>query len=160
MRRNILQTTKKLKMQIEKINGIGRAALNNEVARISKEVEEGNLDPLEVHIKAKYLIALATEVVKNTLGYALGEAEKFKDQGGPVPGVKLSVRSGSVRLNYQGDIEYAHLHAELKRRENLLKEAYKADQNGGLYIDKETNEVVEPPKIKSVDKDSVSVTFV
>jgi hypothetical protein len=125
---------------------------------IKKAIEAGEMDALEVHMKAKYLLKALKQIADISEEQALDEADKYSKEERNKFGAKFSPSYGRDTYDYSQDEEYAFHQRNMKEREAKLKEALKlADKfNGAAIIDGEEVPIVP---VKSKGKRVLTVSF-
>ena len=133
--------------EIKNYNDLSKESLEKVTSFYSEAIEKGQVDPLEVHLKAKYFTKLFGEISKLSAYPAITEAEKYKDKS--LMSCEFSVRNLPDKHDLMQDEEYARLHTELKARESLLKDAIAAKKKGTAVVDG-NGEIIEAPPMVSV----------
>lgn len=119
-------------------------------------INEGELNPLEAHAKAKAIVAALTAVIKATESLAHDEASKYSAKTFEAFGAQVTLKDGAVTPNYRDDMVWSDLKNELDAREELLKLAFKSKD--AEIIDTTTGEVVRKVSPKYA-KSSISIQF-
>lgn len=148
------------------------------VSRVESEVQNGHIDPLELHIKARYISDLTSRISDFAKPLAVDKALEYNKEDRNLAGASFFTRNSADVLDYESDQEYQKikdqvkemedlvfqdpgyiaLKESLKDREEKLKKAHKMADDGHMFMD-ENAEVVEPPKVKSFGKTSIVVQF-
>ena len=119
-------------------------------------INEGELNPLEAHAKAKAIVAALTTVIKATEDLARDEASKYSAKTFEAFGAQVTLKDGAITPDYKEDSVWVELKAKVKEREDLLKTAFKSKD--AEIIDTNTGEVV--PKLPpNCAKSSISIQF-
>src|SRR6476659_5629751 len=106
-------------MQLDLINNsIDKKSLENISEALLIKVMDGDLNPLELNIRAKALIKCLEDAIKKTEKFAVEEAEKY-GKGSELLGVKFSISESGNRLDYDSDSEYYSIKEKLKKREEV-----------------------------------------
>lgn len=135
-------------------NGVTKKQISNYVDQIKQQVQEGNADPIKIAAQAKGMAELAEELRGSIESEAMNEADKYK--GSSVYGCKVELSNTGVKIDLDADPDYAELKEKLKRREDLLKCAFKSKDP---VIDGETGEVVPAPPVKNPSKQTLKLTI-
>lgn len=133
-------------------------SIQTEVDKIKKEIEAGNLNPLDVYIKAKYLKDITESLMKQIKAPVKEEIDLYSKADSVKFGAKFSIRNGYEILDYSSDSEYKELEEKIKDRKELLKEA-RNSQKKGIALVTEDADIIEPPEVKSIVEDSIIITF-
>ena len=119
-------------------------------------IEDGELNALEAHAKAKAILAAITDVIKSTEDLAQDEAAKYGSKTFEAFGAQVTLKEGTITPDYAQDAVWSDLKAQLKAREELLKVAMKTKD--AQITDTTTGEVV--PKVQpKYAKSSISIQF-
>lgn len=127
------------------------------IAVTTAAINDGQIDPLSAHVRAKAVIKALDAIIKLTEDHAFQESYKYPGKTFHAFGAELQVREGSEGPNLEMDGTYIDLKAAMKDREALLKQAYKMREKVAIYDHVTGEEVpVLPPKFT---KGSISVSF-
>lgn len=119
-------------------------------------IEDGELNALEAHAKAKAILAALTEVVEATEDLARDEAAKYGAKTFEAFGATVTLKEGAMKPDYAQDAVWVDLKAKVNAREELLKIAMK--KKDAEIADTTTGEVV--PKVQpKYAKSSISIQF-
>ena len=119
-------------------------------------IEDGELNALEAHAKAKAILAALTDVIKATEDLAQDEAAKYSAKTFEAFGAQVNLKDGAMTPDYAQDAGWVNLKAKMKAREDLLKLARKLKDVE--ITDTNTGEVV--PKVQpKYAKSSISIQF-
>lgn len=130
--------------------------IEQEVMSYVSSIEHGYLDPLEIHIKAKWFAKLFSEIAQVSLDGAIDEARKYTD--GAFRGVKFEIKNVPDTYAFEEDIEYFRISESLKSRRAALKRAIAAKKKGGTIISADGEEI-PPPPMKKAGGETISVKF-
>jgi hypothetical protein len=119
-------------------------------------IEDGELNALEAHAKAKAIVAALTDVIKSTEDLAQDEAAKYGAKSFEAFGANITRKEGAATPDYAQDAVWVQMRDTLKAREELLKTAMKS--KGVEIIDTNTGEVV-PQVQPKYSKSSISIQF-
>ena len=120
-------------------------------------IDEGELNPLEAHAKAKAIMAALKDVIDQTEQQARDEADKYGGKSFQAFGAKVTLKDGNITPNYSDDPEWVAIKKQLTDREELLKLAFKSKDVE--ITDTNTGEVV--PKVSAkYAKSSISIQFI
>lgn len=119
-------------------------------------IEDGELNPLEAHAKAKAIMAALKTVIDATEDLARDEAEKYSSKMFDAFGAKVTLKDGAITPDYTQDPVWVGLKEQVKAREELVKLAFKSKD--AEIIDTTTGEVVPKVAPKST-KSSISIQF-
>jgi len=119
-------------------------------------IDEGDLNPLEAHAKAKAIMAALKDVIDQTEQQARDEADKYGGKSFQAFGAKVTLKDGNVTPNYDEDALWVSIKQQLKDREELLKLAFKSKD--AEITDINTGEVVPRVSAKYA-KSSISIQF-
>ena len=137
-------------------NQLTKQSLNEWAAAMVSLIEDGELNPLEAHAKAKAIVAALTDVIKSTEDLAQDEAAKYGSKTFEAFGAQVTLKEGAVTPDYAQDPVYVQMKEALKAREDLLKTAMKTKD--AQIIDTYTGEVVPVVQPKYA-KSSISIQF-
>lgn len=119
-------------------------------------IEDGELNALEAHAKAKAILAALTDVIKRTEDLAQDEAMKYGGKTFEAFGASITLKDGAVTPDYTQDPVWVQMKEALKAREDLVKMAMKGKDVE--IIDTNTGEVV--PKVQpKYAKSSITIQF-
>ena len=120
-------------------------------------IEGGNVDPLEMHIKAKAVKKVVDEVIKKTDDIVREEASKYGAKRFERFSAVIQMKEASESPDYAEDPIWQQLNAKLKAREEQLKQAFQM-RGKGVLIDEDTGEqvLVVPPKFT---KGNITISF-
>ena len=119
-------------------------------------IEDGELNALEAHAKAKAILAALTDVIKRTEDLAQDEAMKYGSKTFEAFGASVTLKDGAVTPDYAQDPVWVQMKEALKAREDLIKVAMKTKDVE--VIDTTTGEVV--PRVQpKYAKSSISIQF-
>jgi hypothetical protein len=131
-----------------------------EIAQIAQQltnrINEGEVNPVEAHIKLKAIVKALEVTIKATEQTVAEEAEKH-GKTFQAFGAEVTLKEGSFTPNYEEDAVYADLKAQLKAREELLKIAFR--QAGRTAIFDETTGEQIPVCTAKATKSSIAVSF-
>lgn len=113
-------------------------------------VFENNVSALETDVKLKAF----EEIIKISRLAIEGKVKEEIGANATFSGVKTEIRNGYAAYNYEEDSTYASLNAQLKAREEILKQAAKSESE--IVID---GELITKVSVKSYSKDSIIYTF-
>ena len=119
-------------------------------------IDNGDLNPLEAHAKAKAIMAALKDVIDQTEQQARDEADKYGGKTFQAFGAKVTLKDGNVTPNYDEDAVWNSIKQQLKDREELLKLAFKSKD--AEITDTTTGEVVPRVSAKYA-KSSISIQF-
>jgi hypothetical protein len=135
---------------------LSKQSLGEWSTEMVKLIEDGELNPLEAHAKAKAIVAALTDVIKRTEDLAQDEAAKYGAKTFDAFGASVTLKDGAVTPNYSEDAVYVEIQSKLKAREEILKLAFKSKDVE--ITDTTTGEVV--PKVSpKYAKSSISIQF-
>jgi len=119
-------------------------------------IQDGELNPLEAHAKAKAIMSALKAVIDATESLARDEAAKYSAKTFEAFGAQVTLKDGAITPDYEQDAEWVRLKEQVKAREELLKLAFKAKDVE--ITDTTTGEVV--PKVQpKYAKSSISIQF-
>lgn len=155
-----LTLTKRKKKMLDLITLTSGQLSKDSLAAWSKKmialIEDGELNALEAHAKAKAIVAALTDVIKSTEDLAQDEAAKYGSKAFEAFGAVVTLKEGAMTPDYAQDSVWVNLKAQLKAREEVLKIAMKS--KGTEIADTATGEVV--PKVQpKYAKSSISIQF-
>jgi hypothetical protein len=131
-----------------------------EIAQIAQHltdrINEGEVNPVEAHIKLKAIVKALEVTIKATEQTVADEAFKH-GKTFQAFGAEVTIKEGSLTPNYEEDAVYADLKAQLKAREELLKIAFR--QAGRTAIFDETTGEQIPVCTAKATKSSIAVSF-
>ena len=120
-------------------------------------IDDGELNPLEAHAKAKAIMAALKDVIDQTEQQARDEADKYGGKSFQAFGAKVTLKDGSITPNYSDDAVWVAIKKQLTDREELLKLAFKSKD--AEITDTTTGEVL--PKVSGKgSKSSISIQFI
>lgn len=143
-----------MKLSIFENETVSKKDIENLATSIIVDIEDGNKDPLKIHIQAKALIDVFSQIAERSLSAAMSEAYKHSDKSFEFIGAKVEFKSTGDRFDYEKDDEYRKLKEQLKAREDLLKQACKSSAT--LVID---DEVIPKVPIKSPSKQTLAISI-
>lgn len=143
-----------MKITVFENESVSKADIENLATSIIVDIEEGNKDPLKVHIQAKALIDVFSQIAERSLSAAMAEAYKHSDKTFEFIGAKVEFKNTGDRYDFEKDQEYKRIKDSLKAREDLLKQALKSAAT--LVID---DEVVPKVPIKTPSKATLAVSI-
>jgi accessory colonization factor AcfC len=131
-----------------------------EIAQIAQQltdrINEGEVNPIEAHIKLKAIVKALEATIKATEDIVRDEAEKHGKTFSAF-GAEIQVKEGALTPDYSHDQVWSDLQASMKAREELLKMAFRNAGKATVY-DEATGEAVPVCPAKGT-KPSISVTF-
>jgi len=133
-----------------------KASLDEWAKGMVSLIEEGELNPLEAHAKAKAIMSALKSVIDSTEDLARDEADKYSSKTFEAFGAKVTLKDGAITPDYTEDPIWAGLKEKVKAREELIKLAFKAKDVE--IIDTTTGEVV-PKVAPKCAKSSISIQF-
>ena len=138
-------------------SNVGKEDIAIYAANMISLVEEGEVNPLEFHIKAKALSKALADVIAKTEELTREEAMKYSQKQFEAFGATIQLKEGADTPDLDIDPILRELKAKVKDREELLKQAYKMKGKGEI-VDHSTGEFVPalPPK---PTKSSIAITF-
>jgi hypothetical protein len=138
-------------------SNVGKEDIAIYAANMISLVEEGEADPLELHIKAKALTKALSILIDKTEESTWIEAKKYGGKSFEAFGATIQLKEGADTADLDIDPILRELKAKVKDREELLKQAYKMKGKGEI-VDPSTGEFVPalPPK---PTKSSIAITF-
>jgi len=143
-----------MNLSIFENESVSKKDIENLATSIIVDIEEGNIDPLKIHIQAKALIEVFSQISERSLSAAMSEAYKHSDKSFEFIGAKVEFKSTGDRYDYEKDEEYARIKGLLKEREDLLKQAVKSKAT--LVID---DEVIPKVPVKSPSKATLAISI-
>lgn len=148
-------TENTLRKAIENPVPLTKQEINSIADAILLKVMDGELNPLETHIKAKAIVQTFEKIASETQGYALDEAEKYGKEGS-IMGVSFKISSTGDRYDYEADPTYKKLKDELKKREEVLKMAAKTTMQ---IADDDSGEIIPKVPLKASSKATLNVSI-
>jgi hypothetical protein len=138
-------------------SNVGKEDIAIYAANMISLVEEGEVNPLEFHIKAKALSKALADVIAKTEELTREEAMKYSQKQFEAFGATIQLKEGADTPDLDIDPILRELKYKVKDREELLKQAYKMKGKGEI-VDPSTGEFVPalPPK---PTKSSIAITF-
>lgn len=136
---------------------INKKTISSLAAGLVESVENGNIDPLEIHLKAKAIKYAMDEVIKKTDEIVLDEAKKHGKSFERF-GAMVILKEGADTCDYTQDDEYQRIDAMLKDRKEKLSLAYKMAQKGQIMVDSETGEQIPVMPAKPT-KPTITIQF-
>jgi hypothetical protein len=122
---------------------------------IVQSVNNGRVNPLDAYMQSKFIIECLEEANQLIKEEAMQEAARYPKGDRVRLGVAFDLREGQERIDYDADPEYARIKAELKAREELLKQATKGK---GETLDPGSGEVIAKLPIKGTAP-AIAITF-
>ena len=133
-----------------------KASLDQWANDMAMLIQDGELNPLEAHAKAKAIMSALKSVIDATESLARDEADKYGGKSFEAFGAQVTLKDGAVTPSYEDDAVWVHLKEQVKAREELLKLAFKSKDVE--ITDTTTGEVV--PKVQpKYAKSSISIQF-
>jgi len=138
-------------------SNVGKEDIAIYAANMISLVEDGEVNPLEFHIKAKALSKALADVIAKTEELTREEAMKYSQKQFEAFGATIQLKEGADTPDLDIDPILRELKAKVKDREELLKQAYKMKGKGEI-VDPSTGEFAPalPPK---PTKSSIAITF-
>ena len=131
-----------------------------EIAQIAQQltdrINEGEVNPIEAHIKLKAIVKACEVAIKQTEQTVADEAAKH-GKTFQAFGAEVTLKEGSLTPNYEEDEVYADLKAQMKAREELLKIAFRQAGKSAIF-DEVTGEQIPVCTAKGT-KSSIAVSF-
>ncbi|NDG19240.1 MAG: hypothetical protein EB117_13335 [Betaproteobacteria bacterium] len=131
-----------------------------EIAQIAQQltdrINEGEVNPIEAHIKLKAIVKALEVTIKATEQTVADEASKH-GKTFQAFGAEVTLKEGSLTPNYEEDAVYADLKAQLKEREEILKLAFRQAGKSAIF-DEVTGEQIPVCTAKGT-KSSIAVSF-
>jgi hypothetical protein len=131
-----------------------------EIAQIAQHltdrINEGEVNPVEAHIKLKAIVKALEVTIKATEEVVTTEAAKH-GKTFQAFGAEITLKEGSIGPNCDEDATYAALKAQLKAREELLKIAFRQAGKTAIF-DESTGEQIPVCTAKGT-KPSIAVSF-
>jgi hypothetical protein len=138
-------------------SNVGKADISEYANKMISLVENGEADPLELHIKAKALTKALAELIEKTEELTREEAMKYGGKSFEAFGATIQLKEGADTPDLDEDAVLRELKEAVKAREAILKQVYKM-KGGVQVVDEATGEVVPllPPK---PTKASIAISF-
>jgi hypothetical protein len=138
-------------------SNVGKADISEYANKMISLVENGEADPLELHIKAKALTKALAELIEKTEELTREEAMKYGGKSFEAFGATIQLKEGADTPDLDEDAVLRELKEAVKARESILKQVYKM-KGGVQVVDEATGEVVPllPPK---PTKSSIAISF-
>jgi len=146
-------------MELVKIKSFKESELKKITASIIKDVENGNVNPLEKYIEAKALEVIIKDVIENLKSKAKNEADDYSKIDSTFNGAKFSIGNSGDTLDYECDAEYLKIKEELEDRKDTLKTAYKLSLKDKKSIDELTGEIIPVVPVKKHSEQIIKVSF-
>lgn len=138
---------------------LDKSTIENTIKQIVTNVKEGHISGLEAYVAAKGLERISKEVLKQIKTEAIDEGELYPKLDRTYMGAEFSISNGTVTPNLEEDEIFADLKARMKKREELLREAFKNRNKGSRIVDEDTGEVVPIVNAKSVSGSNITIRF-
>lgn len=138
-------------------SNVSKADIQTFASTLIEQINEGQVNALEAHIKLKAMIKAIDAVIKATEEVVSDEAGKHPGKSFDVFGANVQMKEGSVGPNCDTDPVYAQIKAQLKDREELLKLAFK-QAGKAMITDPTTGEEIPVCEPKAT-KGSIAITF-
>lgn len=137
-------------------SNVGKDDISEYANKMIALVKNGEVDPLELHIKAKALTKALAELIDKTEELTREEAMKYGGKSFEAFGATIQLKEGADTPDLAEDPVLTRLKEAVKKREELLKQAYK--MKGVQVVDESTGEVIPilPPK---PTKASIAISF-
>lgn len=128
--------------------------LENNLAELVQEVENGSFNPLEAYARLKTFEKFVKDCYTQIEHLAMEEADNYSEKTIKDFGFEITKRAGSITYDYSVNEDVRRLEVELKTIKDILKNASKM---GKSILDEESGEVFEPCPAKGGVKDSLSI---
>lgn len=138
-------------------NQLTKGNIEENINHVTQAIQDGWIDALKAHLYFKAVKKLAESVEKNTLSDAITEADKYGSDN-QLYGAEFNIQGTSETLDYEQDEEYRQLNEALKRRKQLLNDAYKASRAGVAMVD-DSGEQLPVVPVKKPSGQTISVSF-
>lgn len=136
---------------------IDKADIKAFIDHVTGEVMDGQVDPLSVHIRCKAVIKALEAILEQTEELAKEAAATYGRGEFSFQGASVSLREPRDYPDFSKDEVSQQLAERLKRRQDLLKTAFKV-ANQAAIVDPETGEIVPVLPVKPA-KTTLTVTF-
>ena len=137
-------------------NQLTKESLNEWSAKMIALIDDGDLNALEAHAKAKAIMGALKTVIEATESQAQDEAAKYGSKTFEAYGAQVTLKQGAITPDYEQDSIWAQLKAQVKDREALVKTAFQS--KGVEMTDESTGEIIQRVQPKYA-KSSISVQF-
>ena len=131
-----------------------------EIAQIAQQltdrINEGEVNPIEAHIKLKAIVKALEATIKATEQTVADEASKHGKTFRAF-GAEVTLKEGTLTPNFEEDEVYADLKSQMKAREELLKIAVRQAGKTAIF-DESTGEQI-PVCTAKATKASIAVSF-
>ena len=131
-----------------------------EIAQIAQQltdrINEGEVNPIEAHIKLKAIVKALEATIKATEQTVADEASKHGKTFRAF-GAEVTLKEGTLTPNFEEDEVYADLKSQMKAREQLLKIAFQQAGKNAIF-DGSTGEQI-PVCTAKATKASIAVSF-
>jgi hypothetical protein len=127
----------------------------NAMRDIALASENGDRDRVEAYAELYKLKAVLEDCLSSAKAGAINDVAKYGKEGVVVGDLKLTIKSGAGRWNYQGVKQWMDLKTKMIGVEELAKAANKT---GGFVTD-ENGEVINPA-VQTFDADTIVATKV
>jgi hypothetical protein len=135
---------------------ISKAEIAQIAQQLTDRINEGEVNPVEAHIKLKAIVKALEVTIKATEQTVADEAAKY-GKTFQAFGAEITLKEGSLTPNYEEDAVYADIKAQLKEREEILKLAFRQAGKTAIY-DESTGEQIPVCSAKGT-KPSIAVSF-
>ena len=121
---------------------------------IQEGVNEGAINALEFYAELKEFSGAIIKTIKAIEPEAQTEAALHGGKTFTAFGYEITKRAGYATYNYEANAEFKERSEDLKKFQNMLKEASRLQKS---IIDEDTGEIFQPCPIKSGAKDSLVI---
>lgn len=128
--------------------------LENNIADLVQDIEDGNFNPLEGYANLKVFEKFVKDAINQIEPLALEEAGNYNEKTISEFGFQITKRNGYVTYDFSENEDVRRLESELKGIKDILKNA---SRMGKSIVDDNTGEIYEPCSIKGGSKDSLSI---
>ena len=139
-----------------------KAELSTVSQQFVSQVENGEVEAIDVLIKAKALEEISKEIQSGIKSYAIEEAQAYGKEGSKRMGVGIVLANGASKYSYDHDETWCELSAEIERLTALKKEREKsmvdAIKYGGQIVTGD-GEVIQAAVVVSYGEEQVRVSI-
>jgi hypothetical protein len=144
------------------VNSFTKSELSSVSQQFVSQVKNGDVEAIDVLIKAKALEEISKEIQSGVKNYAIEEAQAYGKEGSKRMGVGIVVANGASKYSYDHDETWSELNkemeilkAKIKEREKSMVEAIKY---GGQLITAD-GEIIPAAVVVSYGEEQVRVSI-
>lgn len=128
------------------------------ILKIADDANNGLQDSLSSYIELKRIEKILSECLESVKPNAIAEANKYPQKVFDLNGAKVEKKKSAGRYDFSNIPQWNKAKENLKKIEDLAKQAHQVNKQGKTIIDEE-GVVVESPKYREGD-DTIAITII